>query len=189
MLTPRNKEMRGGVLFSLPQGSAGRPERGQGGCCPLKPPPTISLPSRLIYSPPPLHPSETLPLCTHSLPLAGLALALRPGVKTPAARSTGDKSDLPGRVIVKHPPGRLRPPHPFNSSAGVAGEGGVSMRRHKRLILIQEESPQMMNGGRDGEMRQQKGNVTDSSSTPASERRRSAGSRVAGTGTEPATCR
>lgn len=110
--------------------------RGQGGSCSLEPLLTISLSSQLIYGPPssarqrhppPSKAFTTLPLCTLSLSLP-LSLSLlsfhRRGVRMPAARSSGDKSDLPGRVIVKHPPGRLRPPHPFNSSAGTASRVG-----------------------------------------------------------------
>ena len=75
----------------------------------------------------------TLVLCAHTLRFSlfissspSLSLSLPgPGERTPAARSSGDKSDLPGRVVVKHPPGRLRPPHPFNSSAGTASREGA----------------------------------------------------------------
>lgn len=117
---------------------------GQGGCCCLKSVLAISLPNWLIYRPPsstlrrPTSNKHTTPTpsyhdtfsSVHTLSLSlcplfiylYLSLSLWLGVKMPAARSTGDKSDLPGRVIVKHPPGRLRPPHPFNSSAGIASQ-------------------------------------------------------------------
>lgn len=127
----------------LPQGSAGCPKRGSRWVLFSETAADISLPSQLIYSPP----SSTRPnlqqttpplqnhhqplfLCAHTLSLSLCPLYLSPPlplslwlrVKTPAARSSGDKSDHPGRVIVKHPPGRLRPPHPFNSSAGIASQ-------------------------------------------------------------------
>lgn len=114
---------------------------GQGGFCSLKLLLTVSLPSQLIYGPnlrqtaPPHHlqHSSSVHTLSRSLYLSlSRPLSPRPGVKTPAARSSGDKSDLPGRVIVKHPPGRLRPPHPFNSSAGTA-----SRERRRALRALQ----------------------------------------------------
>ncbi|KAJ4935634.1 hypothetical protein JOQ06_017165, partial [Pogonophryne albipinna] len=68
----------------------------------------------------------------------------------PAARSSGDKSDLPGRVVVKHPPGRLRPPHPFNSSAGVVKRGGgSSMQQHNFCMHMSTGGDSSLDTGRD----------------------------------------
>lgn len=89
-------------------------------------PPPPHAPTNSHPSPPSQHPLLHPPAHTHSLvlsvPSLFISIPLTFGVKTLAARSAGDKSDPPGRVIVKHPTGRLRPPHPFNSSAGMAAE-------------------------------------------------------------------
>lgn len=128
--------LRYNITSSYPLGAQLEvPSGGQGGCYSLKPRLTISLPNQLIYSPSSstlqrLNLQQTNPPNYHrhsSLCPLSIYLHLPPslwlGVKTPAARSSGDKSDLPSRVTVKHPPGRLRPPHPFNSSTGMASQG------------------------------------------------------------------
>lgn len=122
------------LFLLLPRGSAGRPKRGSRWVlfsetaadhqsakpANLQPPCNSTTTSTTI--------TNTVPLCTPTLSLGPLSiylclsLSLWLGVKMPAARSSGDKSDLPSHVIVKHPPGRLRPPHPFNSSTGIASE-------------------------------------------------------------------
>lgn len=126
------------LFFLLTQGSAGHSQRGSRWVLFLK---TVAnhqsaswanlQPTLLHHAMSNLTPfafSATLLLFTCSLSpcllCIHLYLSFFPwlGVKAPAARSSGDKSDLPNCVIIKHPLGRLRPPHPFNSSVDTVSQ-------------------------------------------------------------------